>query len=503
MHIQDRRDRARLVPLIAPLIVLALSALLAGCATGARPPVGEPADLAIVNVNVVDVRQGRVLPDQTVVISEGKIERVAPSNGRQGELALETLDGAGAYLIPGLWDLHAHLRGNGMPAWISTDWLMPLLLAHGVTGVRDMNSDCDGPKQGPVCLDQMREWQARIEAGDLLGPRLLALSTWQVNPPWDYQMTEEQARGVVRMFKEQGVDLIKIYTRLSPEAFEWIMDEARKLDLDAGGHIPLRVTATEASDAGFRSVEHARDFLFDCFPGSADFRRTARSQDPPMDVMRSMVKDHDPKVCEEVFRTFVRNGTWYVPTHVTRRMDAFAGDLAFRNDPRSRYIPPALMQDWIRDADRVVAIDPSPEGRQAFMDFYRKGLEITGAAHRAGVRIAVGTDGGDSFVFPGSGVHDEMGELVAAGLSPAEALRAATWNGAELLGLTDLYGSVEAGKRADLVLLSKNPLDDIGNVKEIQAVIFGGRPLDRDRLDELLRQAESTANKPLSPPTSP
>lgn len=493
MHIQESPDRTRFVP----LLVLALSALLASCATGARQPAPKPADLAILHVNVVDVRQGRVLPDQTVTITEGKIERVGPSNGRQAELAIETIDGAGAYLIPGLWDLHAHLRANGLPGWISTDWLMPLLLSHGVTGVRDMNSDCDGPKQGPVCLDQMREWQARIEAGYLLGPRLLALSTWQVNPPWDYKMTEEQARGVVRMFKEQGVDLIKIYTRLSPEAFGWIIDEARKLDLDAGGHIPLRMTATEVSNAGLRSVEHARDFLFDCFPGAAEFRRTARSQDPPMDVMRSMVKDHDPKICEGVFQTFVRNETWYVPTHVTRRMDAFAGEEAFRNDPRSRYIPPMLMQDWLRDADRVVAIDPSPEGRRVFMDFYRKGLEITGAAHRAGVKIALGTDGGDSFVFPGSSVHDELEELVSAGLSPVEALRAATWNGAELLGKTDLHGSVEAGKRADLVLLSANPLEDIENVRKIQAVIFGGRYLDRDRLDALLQQAESTANKPL------
>lgn len=481
------------------LFIVLLSASFAGCATGSRGPARVPADLEIVHVNVVDVKQGRVLRDQSVLISGGKIEQVGSVSGRRGPAAAATIDGTGAYLIPGLWDMHAHLRANGMPGWISTEWLMPLLIAHGVTGVRDMNSDCDGPKQGPVCLAQMREWQAQIEEGKLSGPRLLALSSWQVNPPWSFEVTEEQARGLVRMFESQGLDLIKVYNRLSPQAFAWLMDEAEKLDLDVGGHVPLRVTATDASNAGFRSVEHARDFLFDCFPGSAEFRRTTESSDPPLDVMRAMVDEHDPARCGEVFRTFVRNETWYVPTHVTRRMEAFAGDPAFREDFRSRFIPPALLQDWNRDADRVVARAGSAEGQRIFMDFYRKGLEITGAAHRGGVKILAGTDGGDSFVFPGSSVHDELGELVAAGLSPAEALRAATWNGAVFLGLTELYGSVEGGKRADLVLLSGNPLEEIENVRNVRAVIFGGKYLDRDHLDELLKLAESTAARPLGP----
>ena len=138
-----------------------------------------------------------------------------------------------------------------------------------------------------------------------------------------------------------------------------------------------------------------------------------------------------------------------------------------------RYVPPPLLAQWAADADRAVARDSAASGR-TYLDFYRKGLELTGAAHRAGVRVLLGTDGGDSFVFPGSGAHDELGELVAAGLSPAEALRAGTLSGAEFLGLSDRYGSVEVGKRADLVLLTANPLDDISNVREIRAVVLGG-----------------------------
>jgi hypothetical protein len=296
---------------------------------------------------------------------------------------------------------------------------------------------------------------------------------------------------------DRGVAHLKIYNRLAPDALAWMTDEAAKLGMDAWGHVPLRMTAAEASDAGMRSIEHARDFLFDCFPGSAEFRTGARSTDPDPAVMREMVDAHDVARCREEFATLVRNGTWYVPTHVTRRMDAMAGDSAFRNDPRGRYIPPPLMADWLRDADRVVALAPSAEGRQTFREFYLKGLEITGQAHQAGVRILAGTDGGDSFVFPGFGLHDELEELVKAGLTPAEALRAATWSGAEFLGVTSRHGSVEPGRMADLVLLEANPLEQIGNTRNIRAVILGGRYFDRALLDAMLEGAELAAHRPL------
>lgn len=472
------------------MILASVILTLPSCAVQ-RPT--EPANLAIVHVNVVDVKRGVVVRDQTVLVAGDSIQRVMSSVGARAPDADTIIDGAGAYLIPGLWDMHAHLRGNGLPDWIGKNWIMPLLIAHGVTGIRDMSSDCEEPDQGPVCLTQMREWQAQIDAGDLLGPRVLALSTWPVNPPWDSPMTEEQARQLVRAFAAKKIDLIKVSNRLSLEAFASIMAEAGKLGIQVGGHIPLRVSSKQASEAGLRSMEHARDFLFDCFPGSAEFRRTTETQDPSAEIMRSMVEEHDPATCDEIFRAFVRNGTWYVPTHVTRRSEAFAGDSVFRNDPRRRYIPPTLMEDWIEELDDVAG----RESASLYSKFYWKGLEITGAAHRAGVRILLGTDGGDTFVFPGSSVQDELSELVSAGLSPADALRSATLYPAEFLDLAEHYGSVEARKRADLVLLSGNPLENIGKTRDIVGVVFQGRFLRREFLDELLRAAEAAANRPL------
>jgi hypothetical protein len=479
------------------LCFLALAGVSAsGCAL--RAPLKPPADLAITQVHVVDLTAGVLLRDQTVLVTNGFITQVAAAGRGGPPQAALVVNGAGGYLIPGLWDMHAHIRGNGMPPWISTDWMMPLLLAHGVTGVRDMNSDCDRPADGPVCFAQMREWQEQIEDGALLAPRLLALSSIQVNPPWEYQVSEQEARAVVRAFHEMGVTNIKTYNRLSPKALVWMLDEASGLGMRGWGHIPNRMTAAEASAAGLRSIEHARDFLFDCYPGTQALRDTLRSTTVPPATMRRMINEHDPGLCAETFATLIRHDTWYVPTHVTRRRDALAGDSAFRHDPRSRYLFPLLQQDWLRHLDNMVTHDAAASGA-TLQDFYRKGLDLTGAAHRAGVRVLVGTDGGDAFSFPGSAVHDEMEELVRAGLTPLEALRAATLSAAEFLDLPDRYGSVAPGRRADLVLLDGNPLETVAHTRRIRAVFFGGYHLDRTRLDAMLADVERTAQRPLGP----
>jgi dihydroorotase-like cyclic amidohydrolase len=498
-----RRVLPILIPPLRSLIAAAVPVALAlsVAAVDVAHLTAQPApDLVITGVNVVDVRAGTLLPDRTVVIAGGGIiavfDRRAPDAVDATSRAAAVLDGSDRYLIPGLLDMHAHLRGNGVPAWITTDWMMPLILAHGVTGVRDMNSDCENPNQGPVCLTQLKQWQSDIAAGTLIGPRILALSSFPINPPWDYAVTEAEARGVVGALEELGVTNLKVYDRLSAEALGWIADEARRRGLGVWGHVPLRMTVAEASRAGLLSIEHARDFLFDCHPGRDAFRAGARSSSAPVAAMRAMVDTHDAAACAAVFEALVENGTWYVPTHVTRRRDAFAGSDVARNDSRVRYVPRELYADWLRNLDRVVAADSAASGA-TYVDFYHKGLEITGAAHRAGVRILVGTDAPDPLVFPGSAVHDEMGELVTAGLTPAEALRAATWNGAEFLGATDRHGSVSPGRRADLVLLDANPLDDIAATRAIRAVILGGRLLDRDALDGLLERAAAAAQRPM------
>ena len=486
-------------PTVLPSSCLSGVLLLAGCAGSAmQGGSAVQADLAIANVAVVDVERGSILPSRTVLIQGGRITAVLPS--QQARLAGTTpvIDGTRKYLIPGLWDMHVHLHLSGNPLGIE----LPLLVAHGVTGVRVMGADRPSVDPGVTRgLDQHRAWQALIAAGSLTGPRLLALASWAVNgasgitdsmPAFYRARTREEGRRLARYFKERGFDFIKVYNNVSREGYLGLAEEARGLGLSFAGHEPSSLGAIELSNAGQKSLEHSRIFLLNCFPG-ADSMQKGLLRESATVRRRRMVDEYDPRICAPVFQAFARNGTYITPTHGTRKMDAFADDSAYRRDVRMKYIPMRQQMAWHADANRMVASDSSASGRKSYLDFYTKGLALTGEAHRAGVPVMVGTDAGDSFVFPGSSVHDELDALVLAGLTPAEALRAATLSGARYLERTAEFGTVQAGRAADLVLLTGNPLEDIRNVRRIDAVVLAGRHLDRARLDSLLAGVETAA----------
>ncbi len=478
---------------------LGLTVTLLGCAgatQGGQP--GRDPDLAITRVAVVDVDRGRIIPDQAVLVKAGRVVAVEPTSRVILAGGVRTLDGLGKYLIPGLLDMHVHLNSSGKPTEIE----MPLFVAHGVTGVRVMSADRPSahPTETPG-LAIHRDWQARIAAGTLVGPRLLALATWAVNgaagiqegmPAFYKASTRVEGQQLARYFKERGFDFIKVYNDPSREGFLGLSEEARRLGLPFAGHEPGPMSAIELSNAGQASIEHSRIFLFNCFPG-ADSMRNGLLKVPQTTLRRRMLDEYDPRRCAEVFRTFATNRTYLTPTHGTRKMDAFAGDSAYRRDARMKYIPLLTQMAWLADANNMVASDSSAAGRRAFLDFYRRGLSLTNEAYRAGVPVMVGTDAGDSFIFPGSSVPDELDELVAAGLSPGEALRAATLSGAEFLRRTADLGAIRPGRLADLVLLDADPLADVANVRRIRAVILNGRVFDRATLDSLLTHAEEAA----------
>ena len=474
------------------LPTLCIAGLLAGCASAPRSGPVTEADLVITHVAVVDVERGRLLPDYAALIKGDRIITVAPTARVRFASTARVIDGTGKYLMPGLWDMHAHLGNSGNPLLIE----LPLFTAHGVTGIRVMGAPHDLPG-----LARLRQLQTATATGTLIGPRVLAFATWAVNgeagipdtlPPFFKARTRDEGRALAQYFKQSGYDFIKIYTNVSRDGFLGLAEEARRINLPFAGHEPTSLSAIELSNAGQKSIEHSRIFLFNCFPGADSLQKGLLRLTGTV-LRRRMVDEYNGGTCGEVFRTFVRNGTYITPTHVTRRMDAFADDAAYRNDARMKYVPGRQRMAWLADAGRMVASDPSSAGRRAYMDLYRKGLSLTNDAYRAGVQIILGTDAGDSFVFPGSSVHDELGELVKAGLSPAEALRAATLTSATYFGRTADFGTVQAGRFADLVLLDANPLDDIGNSRRIRAVFQGGKSFDRAALDSMLTRAERAA----------
>lgn len=476
-------------------IALLVTATPAFAASAQR---GDPVDLVITNVTVIDPQTRKVSPKQDIIVDDGRILSVA-KRGKRATPAKSVIDGTGKFAIPGLMDMHAHV--NLKPLHKST---LALMHANGITGLRDMASDCHSEKGIAMCIGEMRKAAAAIDAGTLTGPRLLALSTMKIQAagapkdPADprarfFPQNPEQTAALIPLLLERKPDIIKMGDAIDLASYRLLLDAARANGIEVSGHIPIQLSVKQAADMGQRTIEHARDLPLDCSTYGAQYRaamaqagQSGAPRPSPADRARHAVDTQDAALCGEQIAAMRRHGTYYVPTHLTRQMDYRASDAAYRNDPRMAWIVPQQRQMWDRDLDRFASATPGQV--DAFGRFFRLGLRLTGQAHKAGVRIMAGTDTNDTMVFPGFSLHDELALLVEAGLSPMDALRAATVTPADYLRRSADLGGLSKGKQADIVLLDADPVKAIGNTKRIAYVIQGGRVSDRAALDAILAE---------------
>lgn len=459
----------------------------------APQPNEQLARVMLEDVAVVDVDSGVIRAGQDILIEASQIVAVGP--GLQAPDARH-IAGDGLFAMPGLFDMHVHSTK------MSPLLTHPLFIAAGVTAVRDMGG-CLGIRDGFVaCIDEKREWNRAVAAGEMLGPRYDRLTSLAINGGREVPAgldtalgaaKAEGARQRVAQDMRRGVDFLKPYTMLPREGYLALAREAQAAGIYLAGHVPLAVSADEAIAAGQRSIEHAFLFIWDCYPGMDALRKAEDARHVFTNELRTaMISRHEASLCADLHRRMVSAGTAFVPTHTTRKLDAYATDEAFRTDSRLRYIPGPLRRMWLGDADGM-ARRAGDGNQQSYMDFYRFGIEQTGIAHSAGVMVLAGSDSPDSFVFPGSALHDELDHLVEAGLSPLEALRSATLEPARFLDLEGQAGVIRPGARADIVLLRANPLADISAVRDIETVILAGSVYDREDLDHLLAGVESAA----------
>lgn len=477
--------------------VLVLAALLAWPLPD-MPRQGVAGDFLISNVAVVDVEAGVLRRHQDVVILDGMIALVGSVEATSVQESLITVDGTGKYLMPGLWDMHTHSLK------ISPQYHHPLFIANGVTGVREMAGCMSEPDSFLACHDDLERWNSALRDKSGLSPRYVIESSAQINggdnvpdgmPDFFRARNADEARELVAFYADAGADSVKTYSNLTSAAYRALADAARQHEMMLAGHRPLRVSLEEVLQAGQDSIEHPRLFLFECYKGAAAYRALPDPLGAYNTNMRALFVDgHDAERCAMLMDAMAESDTWWTPTLQVLKMSAFAGDRNFREDPRRKYIPyvfEAAM--WTPDADRAAenAIDES--GRNVDADFYRMARQHVGQAHKAGVKILAGTDAGDTYVFPGFSIHDELVELVSAGLTPADALQSATINAAVFSGNENEFGSIGVGKVADVILLNADPLADIRNTQRIEGLFFNGQYLDRAALDQLLEFAEQQA----------
>jgi hypothetical protein len=353
-----------------------------------------------------------------------------------------------------------------------------------------------------VTARQAEMWKQEIAAGTLLGPRTRAGSYYVTGPSAGEPSTiynpgtTEHGRAHARLLLERGVDFIKVYNGLARDVFLALADEANRVGIPLEGEVPDAVRSSEASDAGLRTIEHLGfgNLLLECSSREAELRAEMMalgkaSQPDFLPVMLQLVESYDQEKCSEVAATLIRNGTWVTPTLMIMRLPGELGS-HWSDDSFVRYLPAVEAQLWA-DYEPIYERDlGTREDRAPHSTWVR---ELTASVAGWGVPILAGSDAGDPGVYWGRALHEELELLVSAGLSEADALRAATLGPAQFLEATDSLGTVDAGKLADLVLLDGNPLEDIRNTQRISAVVLRGRVFDRVALDTLLRGAQARA----------
>ena len=435
--------------------------------------------LIIHDVTVIDATGAPAKPHQTVIVRDGKIDAIDSSGGGfGGKLPGTHVDGTGKFLIPGLWDMHVHMVfGDWFPR--GKEVTLPLFIAKGITGVRDMGAE----------LDVLQQWRKEIVAGTLIGPRIVMSGPMLDGPKPRFPSsiavkTPEDGRRAVDDLKRRGADFIKLQSLIPREAVFAIADEAKKQGIPFVGHVPDAVRASEASNAGQKSFEHLIGIFEGSSPLEDEFIKGAKTE-------KQFLSTYDPKRAKALFSLLAKNQTWQCPTLVWERGGNLIDQTDFAHDTRAKYVP-AYWKDvtWKRFTDQVEH-DFNTDDLATRKAFVEKELEVVNAMRRAGIPFLAGTDTPPGvYIFPGFSLHEELQRFVAAGFTPMEALQTATLNPAKFLGMEDRMGTIEKGKLADLVLLDANPLEDIRNTQKIEAVIVDGRYLSRAELDKMLAGVE-------------
>ena len=479
-------------PLRSALTLTLTMLLLAGCAQTGPAPEEISGGILISNVTVVDTRDGTLRSAQAIHIDGGRIRRIAPNAVLRVGSGVRTVDGSGKFAVPGFLDMHTHamVAADRSPSY----W--PLLIANGVTGVREMAGS-------PELIQRVRALNAQSQAGVVMAPEVLMIPGRLVA---GLAPTPAAVAGVVQQNKADGADFIKLVGASRPATLA-LLAEAKVQGLTVAGHLPLGLSALEASAAGMRAIEHygaGLGVLLDC-AGEEERIRTALlggegAKPPPGPLFvltpmlfreldapfyRRVLDSYSAAKCRNLARSFVQNQTWQVPTLIRLKTMQQSDDPVFRGAASLKYMDKATRALWEQLAKQY-GRDISPQAAATFRAFYDQQLKLTALMAAEGVPMLAGSDLGGIWVVPGFSLHQEFLELAAGGLNPLQVLQATTLNGARFLGRQAAMGRVAEGFNADLVLLDANPLQDVAHLSRIHAVFLKGRHLDRAALDGML-----------------
>ncbi len=452
--------------------VLAALCCFASVSFSQTPPI------AIRGVTIIDVVDGRAIQDSALLLRDGKIAYAGPVAGLRIPAGAKVVEGAGKFAIPGLWDMHVHL-------WESHN-MLPLYIAHGVTGVQDMGSN----------FERTKAWRKAIEEGKAVGPRIITSgpavdgrASGEPKLPVLVAGTAIEARKAFDKLYDLDVDFVKVLSSVPRDAYFALAEQTRHWNLPLKGHVPDSVTVWDAVEVRQRSVEHLFGVSYACsselYELEPERQQALASKDRPAlrRIAQRAEKSFSEERCAELFRRAARVGTAFTPSLTLWRRMLHLDVEALVSDARLSAVPAAVKKDWPDPRKEIAGRTPEQEAAQ------RQNLEklhrIVLLLRESGALLLAGTDTGDEYTIPGAALHDELIALVRAGLRPLEALRAATVSPARFLGLEATMGTLAPGMAADVVLLDADPLEDIKAVRRVGGVFVRGRYYSREELDRL------------------
>lgn len=427
----------------------------------------ESLDILIENANVIDVDTGEISTGMSLGIRNDSIVYLGKSSANYA--ASQTIDAIGKFVIPGLWDMHVHFRG-GDDLIAENKNLLPLFVANGITGVREAGGDM---------TTQIFKWRTEMENGALIGPKIYTSgpkldgprATWAGSIP---VVTKEDAIIAIDSLEQMNVDFIKLYdSRVTKEAYIWILEEAERRGIRTSGHMPFTVMLEDAVTAGLGSVEH----LYYILKGASTEEQKVTEDNINRKAgfwgsMTTLMDTYSDQQAQKTFKLLVDNDTYVTPTmHIGNTLSYLDRD-DHSNDQYLQYIGDGIIETYqgrIRSAAR--ASEDFVAMRHRLNTAFKNLVPKMGAA---GVSLLAGSDSGasNSYTYQGISLHQELAALVEAGLPPLEALKAATINGAKFLRVEDFYGTLEVGKSGDVLILDANPLEDITNTQKINTLVM-------------------------------
>jgi imidazolonepropionase-like amidohydrolase len=434
--------------LLAALVIASASLTLAQ--SGKDPSATKAPITAFVNVNVVPMDRERVIEKPTVIVRDGRIAEIGPADKIKAPDGATRIDGAGKYLMPGLAEMHGHIPPPNAPK-AYTEAVLLLYVANGVTTVRGM---LGAPNQ--------LELRDRANRGEIVSPTLYlagpSFNDRSVNSP-------EQAVSMVRQQKQEGWDLLKVHPGPTRDEYDAMAKTAKGVGIRFAGHVPADVGLIHALEMGQETIDHVDGYI-EYLNGDAG----------PVD---------EAKLADVVRRTKAA-GAWIVPTMALWETLIGYADLdTLAALPELKYAPPQQVEQW-KSAHRNRLNQPDFDRKKAELIATNR-MRILKALHEGGVRILFGTDAPQQFSVPGFSIHREMALMVKCGFTPYQIIQSATKNAGDYFKGKDNFGTIEAGKRADLILVEGNPLKDVASIARRAGVMLRGQWLPeseiRKRLD--------------------